>query len=302
MTMSRRTALAFLPVWTAIGCRAPLAPIPDAGGGHGGSTGADARLDGARDLGAPELIPPPRPLCPNGVLDPDEQCDDGNRTTGDGCGWNCQIECWSSCDSCGTAGPCHPLVCGDGIIDEWEICDDGNVTGDDGCSARCYLEEGWRCPRPGAPCIPNCGDGLVVGRETCDDINTVSGDGCSDTCLIEPIAAVARCGDGVLSGAEECDDGANNSDVAAYGRCTTGCRLAGWCGDGIVNGTEECDLGWRLNTSYYGNWQGCGPRCKFPHFCGDAILDAQESEQCDRGAANGMESSGCVASCKLLPD
>ncbi|MGO9291479.1 MAG: DUF4215 domain-containing protein [Polyangia bacterium] len=107
------------------------------------------------------------PLCGNGVLDPGERCDDGNRVNGDGCNAFCQIEArWDCptpgepCIPCGTdgAGGCDggPMgYCGDGIIQSYlgESCDlgelngvhlDGNGNPTDGggwvyCSTSCLL-------------------------------------------------------------------------------------------------------------------------------------------------------------------
>ena len=63
--------------------------------------------------------------CGNGVLDPFEQCDDGNLLSGDGCSETCRRE-----------------VCGDGIVqpNNEEECDDGNLTSLDGCSSTCLIE------------------------------------------------------------------------------------------------------------------------------------------------------------------
>jgi len=61
--------------------------------------------------------------CGNGILDPGEQCDDGNAVPGDGCSASCRLE-----------------VCGNGIRDAGEQCDDGNTVSGDGCSAACRLE------------------------------------------------------------------------------------------------------------------------------------------------------------------
>ena len=93
--------------------------------------------------------------CGNGVVDPGEQCDDGNTVSGDGCSSSCRLE-----------------VCGNGILDPGEQCDDGNTVSGDGCSATCQRE-------------PRCGDGVVDPGEQCDDGNTVSGDGCSASCRLE---------------------------------------------------------------------------------------------------------------------
>src|SRR5262249_43466899 len=69
------------------------------------------------------------PACGDGILDPGEQCDDGdlNGTPG-------------HCDT-----NCTPAVCGNGNVGAGEECDDGNTTSCDGCSAMCTLEVGWRC-------------------------------------------------------------------------------------------------------------------------------------------------------------
>ncbi len=98
----------------------------------------------------------PTATCGNGVLDPFEQCDDGNTLDGDSC-----------------SGACASTPCGNGILEAGEQCDDGNTVSGDGCSETCKLEV--------------CGDGIVQknNKEECDDGNTVSGDGCSSTCQIE---------------------------------------------------------------------------------------------------------------------
>ncbi len=91
--------------------------------------------------------------CGNGVLDPGEECDDGNTANGDGCSYDCRVECPGTCDSwfdgcnyctCGETPACTRIaclpeqiqpsmcvsfntVCGDGI------CDPGEA----GCPADC---------------------------------------------------------------------------------------------------------------------------------------------------------------------
>ena len=67
--------------------------------------------------------------CGDGILDPDEECDDGNNISCDGCSAICEHE--------------MGFVCGDGGLntDCGEECDDGNNEDGDGCSADCTLEE-----------------------------------------------------------------------------------------------------------------------------------------------------------------
>jgi cysteine-rich repeat protein len=64
--------------------------------------------------------------CGDAIVDPGEDCDDGNTVAGDGC-FACQAE----------------PRCGDGMLDHitGEQCDDGNTVGGDGCSATCQLLE-----------------------------------------------------------------------------------------------------------------------------------------------------------------
>jgi cysteine-rich repeat protein len=69
--------------------------------------------------------------CGNEFLDVEEQCDDGNTTSEDGC----SADCLST------------ETCGNGVVDALfgEVCDDDNVVSHDGCSSRCDLESPtWR--------------------------------------------------------------------------------------------------------------------------------------------------------------
>jgi MYXO-CTERM domain-containing protein len=146
----------------------------------------------------------PVSCCGNLVLDPLEDCEDGNADDSDAC-----------------PGSCRTATCGDGYV--WagmEECDDGNTDDTDACVAGCV------------PAV--CGDGLVwAGMEDCDDGNEDDSDACI-ACM------AASCGDGVVqAGVEECDDGNpfNTDD------CPSTCTVAA-CGDGFVqDGAEECDDG-----------------------------------------------------------
>jgi cysteine-rich repeat protein len=137
-----------------------------------------------------------------------EDCDDGNRVSGDGCSARCALEeGWE----CRPSDICRRPDCGDGyVFPPEEQCDDGNDEPGDGCDEDCALEPGWICQllpaaddgaggsggTTGAPQPPLrraacsrsvCGDGVVDGDEDeeCDDANLRSGDGCSDECKFE---------------------------------------------------------------------------------------------------------------------
>ncbi|MEM6559773.1 MAG: DUF4215 domain-containing protein, partial [Myxococcota bacterium] len=74
----------------------------------------------------------PAMILGDGVLDPDEECDDGNLIPGDGCDAEGRIEAGFTCNL--------DQRCGNGVIDYPEQCDDGNVIDRDGCSAECTEE------------------------------------------------------------------------------------------------------------------------------------------------------------------
>lgn len=63
--------------------------------------------------------------CGNGIEESDEQCDDGNVTSGDGCSNLCQYESEDG------------SVCGNGIKEAKEQCDDGNTLDGDDCTSIC---------------------------------------------------------------------------------------------------------------------------------------------------------------------
>lgn len=91
--------------------------------------------------------------CGDGVLQDFEECEDGNRTSGDGCSANCDLEI--HCPPNAEPGvSCFPtLTCGDGMQTRNEQCDDGNTASGDGCSNSCRIEPDFVCPRVGAPCV-----------------------------------------------------------------------------------------------------------------------------------------------------
>ena len=225
----------------------------------------------------------PGPVCGDGAVAGDEECDDGNLDNDDGCSSVCALE-----------------VCGDSIVNGEEECDDGNDVDGDGCSAACIVEfcgDGEtqealdeQCDDGndaiGDGCTPECeielcGDGVTVGIEECDDGNDVDGDGCSAACIDE------FCGDGIHHPLllEDCDDG---NDVLGDG-CTPLCQQE-VCGDGERVGLEGCDDG-NLEDG-----DGCSSDC-VAEVCGDGILHEAIGEECDDG--NALNGDGCSASCLI---
>jgi large repetitive protein len=240
--------------------------------------------------------------CGNGRLDPNEQCDDGNRTRGDGCTTLCQLEAGYECPKLGQ--PCTKLwVCGNGVVDGMDLCDDGNQISGDGCDETCStIEPGWQCRVTGRPCAPLCGDGVRAGSEACDEGSSngtfLQGQtaGCSLGCTLvahcqsngATVICPSVCGNGLLELNEQCDLGASNDDVL-YGGCATQCKLGPYCGDGVVNENEACDPGLEP-VGVYGQ-PGCTAACQKAPYCGDGLIDTLFGEYCDGGQA-------CDSSCE----
>jgi cysteine-rich repeat protein len=155
------------------------------------------------------------------VVDPGEQCDDGNDDDTDQCPSSCNL-----------------AYCGDGFTQAGvEECDDGNDDDTDGCIP-VFCTEAY------------CGDGFVEeGVEECDDANEDDEDACPTTCTN------AVCGDGFTwEGNEECDDGNMVDDDF----CTNDCISLLWfvsgthqdVPPGMLGGWEEC---WSSTYNQSGN-------------------------------------------------
>ena len=272
-------------------------------------------------------------LCGDAMLCASVDCDDGNECTEDTCDpmdgmcGHTNMTDGASCDFGGALGVCSAGVCeaamdcGDGERQPIEACDDGNDQGGDGCSADCLvLEEGFRCPSPGAACVPIvCGDSRIDPPEQCDDGNYTAADGCSASCELEPgwvclqpgvACSAAECGDGLVAGFEQCDDGDSGADDG----CSSTCQIEeGYkcetpdedcvptiCGDGMKEGTEQCDDG---NVTPF---DGCSVHCKnepnctggaCQSVCGDGVILPGTGEACDDG--NTVDGDGCSSACQI---
>lgn len=249
--------------------------------------------------------------CGNGIVEPAEQCDDGNTTSGDGCSATCQLD---NCSLTGTWRLHIGLGNGDvaliedgnhdirGVVQQAStstpalisgMIADGQLTlsffdsecstATSACETAFFLNE--------AQCSPNlpwnatftkvaptvCGDGHIDPSEQCDDGNFINGDGCSVVCLPE------QCGNGIVEVNEQCDDGNRvNGDT-----CDNNCTYA-TCGNRIVDPHEQCDDG-NANAG-----DACDGSCGIPG-CPNGTVGA--GEQCDDG--NLTDNDGCARNCRL---
>jgi len=251
--------------------------------------------------------------CGDGLVHPEESCDDGNASDGDGCSDFCQVEGGWSCT--GEPSVCTSN-CGNGALDIGEACDDGDTTGGDGCSSLCAVESGYTCTGAPSSCVLSCGNGAIQAGEVCDDGNHANGDGCSNSCQPEagylcagePSVCTFVCGNGVFNAGETCDDG----NAGAGDGCSAVCQIeSGWlcsglpsvcspiCGDGLKRSIEACDDG-NLNSG-----DGCSFLCQVETgfacagtpstcsaICGDGFI--RGNENCDD--SNTVSGDGCSGS------
>ncbi|CAD8213674.1 unnamed protein product [Paramecium octaurelia] len=199
-----------------------------------------------------------QPYCGDRFIVGDEECDDGNDLSHDGC-FECKFQCnqnclvcqFGKCVDCQTGfelnndQQCLP-ICGDGFVVPYtqEKCEDGNNLEGDGCfncnfecdqtCNTCYLKKCLEC-QPGYQLIDNqcysfCGDKIVInGFEDCDDGNLIPFDGCFE-CKFQCQESCIICIDGKCND-QLCGEGYK----LLQGECFT------ICGDQYVTLQEECD-------------------------------------------------------------
>ncbi len=308
-------------VFGGVGCQSggQIGPSGGGGSGHGGAGNGGGNSSGGGGVVSISSVPIGNlALCGNGKLDPPEQCDDGNTTSGDGCNALCQIEANYICPTPGQSCT-NQAVCGNGVLTSNEACDDGNTVSGDGCSADCQtVEKGWVCRVPGKKCSPDCGDGVVELGKECDDGNTKSGDGCSSTCLVEPgwtctgspsVCTEAICGNGIVETGELCDCGTDQTKLPSacegmnglfYGDgkgCSKTCTkeptcqdssgntqaCSSSCGDGNVDTGEACDDGNLINGD------GCSSTCQVESGFTCSAKTQQDSSTCQSGSGQCLE-------------
>ncbi len=172
--------------------------------------------------------------CGNGVVNRDEECDDANTSSTDGCTTICHISegwtCTGSPSVCTQTG----LNCGNGVVDSGEGCDDANTTSGDGCQSDCTVQSGWECTGTApSECAPteteiNCGNGIVDSGEDCD------GGACCIDCTFATSTTTCRASAGACDLVEVCSGSSSScpSDAHSTNMCrasTGACDPAEFC-------------------------------------------------------------------------
>jgi cysteine-rich repeat protein len=183
------------------------------------------------------------PLCGNGLVDPGEGCDDGNRLSSDGCSAGCTLETQvGGGRGCLDATPVRlvPIAGGQqGAL----LQASGTQTGDlsSSCTlagtqtfalqlsgrARVSAASSVRVSMRGPQCTIDelvCGDTVTTGvLERGEHVLAVlTGGGTPKIQLsVSPVKTTSWCGDGIVDGSEECDDG----NASEFDGCTSTCAL-----------------------------------------------------------------------------
>ncbi|HYC21145.1 MAG TPA: DUF4215 domain-containing protein [Candidatus Bathyarchaeia archaeon] len=170
--------------------------------------------------------------CGNGVLDPGEQCDDGNLVDGDGCSSQCTLE----------------AVCGNGILEPGEECDDGNTLDGDCCSSKCKLEPAGSPCSDGNACttVDQCdGSGQCVGSAPV--VCPAPADACHAQGVCDP--TTGSCSNPAVPDGTPCSDGdtCTTGDACVAGSCVAGTPNAAACLDPFKCYPSYTD--WRWNSS-----------------------------------------------------
>ncbi len=232
----------------------------------------------------------PAEECGNGIVEGNEECDDGNLLDGDCCSANCTFEAAGSpcpdgqfcngdetCDGAGTCQAGTPVDCDDGVGCTVDSCDEVNdvcvntpddAACDDGqfCNGAEICDPDLDC-QPGTPV--DCDDGVGCTDDSCDED--------ADACVNVPNDA--NCPDDGLfcNGMEFCDaqnDCSSTGDPCPMGTVcieeTGTCDPVAGCGDGIVDPGEECDDGNTMDgdcCSANCTFEPAGSPCPDGEFC-----------------------------------
>lgn len=184
--------------------------------------------------------------CGNGVIEGQEECDDGGSQAGDGCDTTCKTEhgwyCNESPSVCVT-------VCGDGLVAATEQCDDENSSDGDGCSAGCTQEQGFDC-NDAEPTVctalVSCGDGVCDATENAtscaEDCQCNYNGETVGLCAFGEVDSVGTCTAPIGYEEDEvtCDGDDNDCDDVTDEDCACdyGGDSDGVCADGIVSSTD----------------------------------------------------------------
>ena len=255
------------------------------------------------------------PECGNGVLDPEEECDNGEENSDEPgvSGTTCRKDCTLA-------------ACGDAIVDTNEFCDSGLMNGSTDCeygetscslcTTECKLADG---------AVSYCGDGTKdeANNEACDNgqdngkTDCAYGETSCSVCTTECKLAdgvISYCGDGTKQSNEACDkaDSEYGKGEGIGAACSDDCQIVT-----LSCGTLPANAQWVSGDTYKSTWDGsayssasahyaeegdCAYQCKptFTWFETDGTCACTDEEHVENGVCT--SNTQAAASCGTLPD
>lgn len=268
-------------------------------------------------------------LCGNNVLDPNEDCDDGDQQTDTTCDNTCHFTCGNGMVEAAFGELCDPgIAAGAGACPA--TCDDGmactfDVQSGTGCQAECMNApitvpaNGDGCCPAGAnaltddDCDPVCGNTVIETGETCDTGIAAPGPGSCPSACNDGMSCTAD----MLTGAGTCTAACSATPITMAmngdGCCPTGatpmtdndCVLG--CGNGVVGPGETCDTaivagpgrcptacddGMVCTRNQLVNGGTCTAACTFP-----VITMPMSGDGCCPAGANANTDTDCTPVC-----
>lgn len=130
-------------------------------------------------------------VCGNGTIDPFEECDDSNTTSGDGCSSKCKNEVKPDADTVSSDDPATDdgaVLDGDGSISPDGTIDIDVATADEEPLPDDASPDAIAVVDADGGYVPECGNGVLDTGEECDDGNMKPGDGCDPDCTLPNVA------------------------------------------------------------------------------------------------------------------
>jgi cysteine-rich repeat protein len=246
--------------------------------GSNGDYSAAAGYDMVTGLGSPDitnlLANFTAAVCGDGVVEPGEQCDDGNATSGDGCSATCQIESGWTCTG-------QPSACTVGACP-------ANASGAPNCACNSGYTGTltWNGSSWSGTCAANCGSSPTnpANGTYASCANTASGGTCALTCS----SGYTKSGDAL------CTNGSWSTQTCSLAACPTNASGAPNC---------ACDSGYTGTLTWDGSsWTDTCSLASCP-----ANASGPPNCTCNSGYTgtltwNGSSWSGtCAANCATSP-
>jgi cysteine-rich repeat protein len=232
--------------------------------------------------------------CSNGVIDPAENCEDGNHLDGDCCSARCVLEpAGSTCpddgnvctdEVCNATGTCmhvaNTSACNDG-----NPCTGGDVCAGGTCTAGSPVAAGYPCANDGNACTNDVCNATgtcthVPNTNACNDFNPCTNDDvCTGGTCVGAAAPFGQscfddgnaCTDDVCNGTGTCANVANTNPCDDDNPCTSGDVCSGGACAGSPN-TDPCDDGNACSTGDLCTGGACVPTGVAPECAGTIDL------------------------------